>query len=98
MVLPAGDGILMTTLPINDVLAVIIAGGVLGGILDYFNRFKIHIDNKKLCFQNIPIKLHQFLSLLFISAALGIGGALAIQFSMISIGKFDPANTAESII
>ncbi|MFT4927607.1 MAG: hypothetical protein ACI8WB_003720 [Phenylobacterium sp.] len=93
---PSGSSVEL--LSIVEILAWIIGGGALGGILDYFSRFEMHVDNKKLCFQGVPIKSHQFFSLLVISAALGIGGALAIQFSMISVGKFDSAATSESIM
>lgn len=85
-------------LSIIEILLWIIGGGILGGVLDYFNRFKINVDNKRLCFQGVPIAIPQFFSLLAISAALGVGGALAIQFTMISIGKFNPAATTESIM
>lgn len=87
-----------TTLSIYQVLGLIIGGGGLGGLLDYFNRFKMNNDNKKLCFQDTTIGIYQFFSLAAISIALGCGGALAIQFAMLSVGKFDIAATIESIM
>lgn len=73
----------------------VISGGFLGGVFDFFNRFKIEVLKEKICFQGTKISFCQFLSLGVMNASLGIGGALAVQFVMISIGKFQESETVE---
>lgn len=73
------------------------SGGFLGGLFDYFNRFNINIENNKIYFQGAPLKSFQVFSLGCMNTALGIGGAYAVQFVMISIGKFQSVETVETI-
>jgi len=89
------DGLDQEKMTICLTLFWIVSGGFLGGIFDFFNRFRIEVSKGKICFQGTKISFCQFLSLGAMNSALGIGGALAVQFAMISIGKFQEFKTVE---
>lgn len=80
---------------ILEMLFWVILGGFLGGLCDFFNRFRLEIEKNKICFQGGPVGFWQVISLGIMNSFLGIGGALAVQFAMISIGKFPNEKTTE---
>lgn len=73
---------------INEALGWVIVGGLIGGLCDYFNRFKLDMEKSKVCFHGEAVGAAQAFSLGAMNAFLGVGGAFAVQFAMISIGKF----------
>tara|TARA_R110002126_G_scaffold75469_23_gene188408 strand:- start:12572 stop:13366 length:795 start_codon:yes stop_codon:yes gene_type:complete len=75
-----------------------LAGGAIGGFFDFLNRLGLNKNEKVIAFQGAPLKGSQFLSLSAVSSALGIGGALAVQFTMIGIGKFPKEANVETIM
>jgi hypothetical protein len=75
-----------------------IAGGSIGGLLDFFNRFKINPESSIIRFQGASVGIGQCFSLAFMNTSLGAGGAIAVQFAMLGIGKFQHCQTTESIL
>lgn len=90
------------TLSFCKIFVLVTLGGAFGGALYFINRLEFENDDVSL-FGKVKLsekqfKIHQFLALLGSSMLLGIGGALAIQFLMIGIGKFQNQNTAEALM
>ncbi|MFI8735365.1 tetratricopeptide repeat protein [Ectopseudomonas toyotomiensis] len=77
-------------------LGWVIVGGFVGGLCDFLNRFKPELDKGKILFQGMPVGILQTCSLGLMNSVLGIGGAFAVQFAIISIGKFSGADTTEA--
>lgn len=80
---------------ILEILSWVVAGGILGGLCDFFNRFRLDIEKSKVCFHGEAVGFWQAMSLGLMNSGLGIGGALAVQFAMISIGKFQSDRATE---
>lgn len=84
-------------------LVWVLSGGALGGLCDFLNRFQIgnSKEGKKkephdVSFQGIKIKLPHMIPFCLMNMILGIGGAVAILFTMISVGKFPQVATVEA--
>lgn len=86
----------VTDMTVNLTLAWVTAGGALGGLLDFFRQFEFDAERFKVCFRTATINRKQFFALAVMSTAFGVGGALAVQLAMISIGKFQATATVEA--
>lgn len=79
---------------IGELLAWIIAGGGAGGVLGLFTR--IEFSDKSLLLGQANFSGWKTVILIAISFLIGVGGAVAINWVIIGIGKFSSVATAEN--
>ncbi|RYU62551.1 hypothetical protein EWI61_03485 [Methylolobus aquaticus] len=79
-----------------EILAWVVAGGALGGIVDVCSRLEYTIDGFK--DSDIPVTRLWTCTSFILSIIVGGGGALALQWVLLGIGKFDSASTPENKI
>lgn len=86
------------TLTIGLTFCWIASGGGLGGLLAFLTQFNYESSRKKVAYgiHSADLSKGQFTALALIALLLGIGGALAVQFTLVSVGQYQTIRTVDS--
>lgn len=85
------------TLSVWEILSWVMAGGGIGGVVDVCSRIEYTKDG----FKNADVRIDNGVALFYsflVSIVIGIGGALALQWALLSVGKFESVHTPQNII